>query len=432
MRDIIFLSFYIAMLLLSLGEPAVAVLAYMMTDFVRPQYVAYGFLTSLPLSMIWAFISAIAWFFIKDKPARITLGIKLLVLWCIWMTITTFMAEVQNAAWLKWNWAFKGALFTVFLPYFFNTRPQIEAAILVLILSISAHIIPVGLKTIVSGGGYQLSYGLYSGNTGLAEGSTLAMIAASLIPLYLWAGRYSGLITSLWRKKEFSIGMSFLALAASLGTFARTGLVSVVVLALAFAFLVKRKIVYILLLLVMVFAIQMLMGDRWLDRMKTMQDVEQEGSAMGRVAVWLWTIDYAKAHPFGGGFDVYRINEFKLDTKTKGVTYQIEGKAFHSIYFEVLGEQGIPGFALFMSMIVWMLLTLKYVQSKSRESLELKWIGMLASSLIVTTLVYLAGGAFIGVAYQPYFWYLYAITIAMRHYIEKYTEVTRQQSRDLL
>jgi putative inorganic carbon (HCO3(-)) transporter len=31
---------------------------------------------------------------------------------------------------------------------------------------------------------------------------------------------------------------------------------------------------------------------------------------------------------------------------------QLRGKAFHSIYFEVLGEQGIPGFVMYFSMIL--------------------------------------------------------------------------------
>ena len=37
-------------------------------------------------------------------------------------------------------------------------------------------------------------------------------------------------------------------------------------------------------------------------------------SASTRVAVWKWTIEFAKRHPFGGGFEAYRQNKLTYDT----------------------------------------------------------------------------------------------------------------------
>ena len=59
-------------------------------------------------------------------------------------------------------------------------------------------------------------------------------------------------------------------------------------------------------------------------------------------------------HPLGGGFDAYRGNRIRfntIDKESAGNTTDIEAtviedkaRAYHSSYFEMLGEQGWPGF----------------------------------------------------------------------------------------
>jgi len=161
-----------------------------------------------------------------------------------------------------------------------------------------------------------------------------------------------------------------------------------------------------------------------------MKGAGSESSAMGRVAVWLWTIDYVKEHPLGGGFEVYRINSGAMPMED-GTVLQFKSKAFHSIYFEVLGELGIPGLLLFLSMIAWSMLSLGKVRKLAKQHAELVWAGDAASALRIATLIFLVGGAFIGVAYQPYFWFLFGIGIALRHFADRAAaELSQQAKRD--
>ena len=77
------------------------------------------------------------------------------------------------------------------------------------------------------------------------------------------------------------------------------------------------------------------------------------GSRSGR-----WTWDYVQDHPFGGGFEAYRQNRIQVQTvnaQTAGEVQIVaaqteadEGRAYHSAYFEMLGEQGFPGLILFL------------------------------------------------------------------------------------
>jgi putative inorganic carbon (HCO3(-)) transporter len=418
MRGLVITFLYLLTFACGFQVPSIMALAYMWTDLVRPQYVAYSLITTLPLSMICAVLAIPAWFFCKDKPRRMTFGTAVLIVWAIWMTISTFNAVVQDAAWDKWNFAFKAALFAVLLPYFFNTRAQIEAAILTVLLSVGMNVISVGAKTIINGGGYGVDLAVTGGGYGLTEGSSFAMASASLIPLFFWGDKHVTLLPGGWLRKVLVWGMVALSISASLGTFARTGLVSMGVLAVAGFFAAKRKIVYVVVVFMIGSSMAGFMGSAWTERMDTMKSADGDSSAMGRVAAWLWTIDYVKEHPLGGGFDIYRTNTVHVQMADGSMLVE-NGKAFHSIYFEVLGELGLPGIAMFLSMLGWFLFSMQRVRRLTRKRPEYAWVSDAATALFIATLVFMAGGAFVGVAFQPYYWYLFGIGIAVIHYADR-------------
>ena len=93
-------------------------------------------------------------------------------------------------------------------------------------------------------------------------------------------------------------------------------------------------------------------------RMGTIKNHQADKSASTRLAVWKWTLDYAKEHPFGGGFEAYRGNSFtyKLPvarrtaaTPARSVSRTVTTRPRLSLgYFEMLGEQGLPGLALWL------------------------------------------------------------------------------------
>lgn len=416
LRGLLVLFVYMLITVYGFSMPHIFALAYIWTDLFRPQGVAQAIISGLPLSMISGVAAIIAWFFCKDKPGRITFGTAMMILWAIWMTICTYNAVVQDAAWIKWDWAFKSAVFAVLLPYFFNTREEIESGMLLVLIPIGANIIPVALKTLMGGGGYGADMAV-SGN-GLSESSTLAMVSASVVPLFLWVKDYSLIVAPDWLRKFLAWNLVVLAFICSLGTFARTGLVSMGLLLIIWFFRTRKKIRYLLIVAFLASSVSGFMGEAWTERMGTIQTAGSDASAMGRVAAWKWTIDYVNQHPMGGGFNVYFINSFSLPMDD-GSILEVKGKAFHSVYFEVLGELGYPGLVMFLAMIGWMFKTLLKIRKQARPHPELAWLADISMGLICSTLIYMLGGAFVGVAFQPYFWYLFGIGISLKHYTDR-------------
>jgi O-antigen ligase len=154
--------------------------------------------------------------------------------------------------------------------------------------------------------------------------------------------------------------------------------------------------------------------------MSTIETYNEDSSALGRIKVWQWTVEFIGSNPLGGGFDAYMHNRIAAVASDGTVQYLPEGtlggKAFHSVYFEVLGEQGIPGFIMYFLAIALTLLKLRALKKKWRNDAGMAWLAGLADALLTAIVVFLAGGAFVGIAYQPFIFYMLSLTVAIDQY----------------
>ena len=153
--DLALAGFVGLLLALGLKRPFFWVLAYIYIDVVAPQKIGWGFLNAMPVSLV-AFAAAFAgWLFLDTKQgSRFTLRQGLILALLAYCGITTLGAAFPEAAWAKWDWVWKALFFAAFLPLTLRTRLRIEAAALIMVLSIGTIIINGGLKTALGGGGY--------------------------------------------------------------------------------------------------------------------------------------------------------------------------------------------------------------------------------------------------------------------------------------
>jgi O-antigen ligase len=165
--------------------------------------------------------------------------------------------------------------------------------------------------------------------------------------------------------------------------------------------------------------------------METIGDHQADRSASTRLAVWQWTIQFAKDHPLGGGFDAYRQNKLSVDlvdTEASGNTTTIEtttveerARAYHSSYFEMLGEQGYPGLALWLLLHILGIWQMERVYRRHRRDPDPDgaWIAPLASALQRSQIVYLVGSAFVGIAFQPFCYMIVALQCGLWSWVRR-------------
>lgn len=438
MVDLFFLGFVGLFLFAGFKRPFLLVLAYTYIDIVAPQKVSWGILTHIPISLI-AFLAAFgAWLLVDDKRGvRFSFRQVLLLLLLAYCGMTTLGADFPDEALEKWAWVWKALLFAIFLPLTLRTRLRIEALALVMVLSIAVIVIGGGIKTLAGGGGYQTLKLLVNDNNGLYEGSIISCVAIAVIPLIVWLVRHGTVFPQSKATILFALALAFACLLMPVGTQARTGLICAAVLALISLRTVKNRALYLGVLGLAALIATPLLPDSFTKRMSTIENHSSDQSASTRVAVWKWTIEYAKAHPLGGGFEVYRQNKLVYHTverSTAGdnnVSYDSEqiveaGRAFHSSYFEMLGEQGYPGLALWLMLHglgVWQMEILRRRYGKRRQSdprwSELAWIAPLANALQQAQIVYLVGSLFVGIAFQPFCYMLVGLQCGLWSYARR-------------
>jgi putative inorganic carbon (hco3(-)) transporter len=149
-------------------------------------------------------------------------------------------------------------------------------------------------------------------------------------------------------------------------------------------------------------------SERWMARMSTITEYGAEASALTRIGVWRWTVGFVAENPMGGGFDAYRINRTVVPIEGQpGRVLEIQSRAFHSIYFEVLGEHGLPGLMLYLLLLVAMFLNLRAAARVGG------WVARLAGGIRQAALVYIISGLFVGIAFQPFLYYLVGASVAL-------------------
>jgi len=424
-HDLIFLGFLAALFAAGLRKPFILVLTYVYIDAVSPQRLTYYLLNTVPISLM-AVALAVGGFLLVDKKTNVRFAPRqaLIILLLCYCGMTTINADFPIEAADKWEWVWKALAFAAFLPLTLRTKLRIEALLLFMILSVATIIIVGGLKTAAGGGGYGELDLMVNNNSGLYEGSTISAVAIAIIPLILWFMKYGTIFPPDWRVKTFGLALIFACLLIPVGTSARTGLLCIVLLALLMLRLAKRKLPYIAGMVLLGLAAIPLLPSSFTERMDTIKTHDADESASTRVAVWGWTINYAKQHPFGGGFNAFLQNKVRYELKdasgdAQGVATD-KARAYHSAYFEMLGEQGYPGLIIWLCINIAGIFRMEKIRRRHRDPADpYIWAGGLAAALQAGQLIYMLGAAFVGIAFQPFIYMLIGAQIGLDTYLTR-------------
>ena len=210
-----------------------------------------------------------------------------------------------------------------------------------------------------------------------------------------------------WLRLGFTAAM-LLTLAAVISTYYRGALLAGA--AMLFALWIKsrnRTMVAAMIVAVVLVGLPFL-PQKWFDRMQTIETYQQDASAQGRLKMWKFAFCLARRYPItSGGFNsqeaYYLYPACRVDLP--------KVKAYHSNYFEVLGEHGFIGLFLYLAIGLAALLTASGIIRRTRDRPELAWSRDLAAMLQVSLIGYAVGGMFLNKAYFDLYWHLVAIIV---------------------
>jgi probable O-glycosylation ligase (exosortase A-associated) len=271
---------------------------------------------------------------------------------------------------------------------------------------------------------------MVSNNSGLYEGSIISTVAVAIVPLVLWFSNHGTIFKPDWKVKIFCYALVFACCMIPVGTSARTGLLCIVLAAVLLLRDAKRKMLYIGVIAAICVVAVPFLPSAFVSRMGTIKTYKADESASTRLAVWQWTWNYAKTHPFGGGFDMYRQDVLNYDLivaegtgsnmTLKHIPTSDRARAYHSSYFEMLGEQGWPGIVLWGGLNLIGIFRMEMLRRRYRKAgPEDAWVAPLAGALQSALLIYLLGASFVGIAFQPFIYQLIGAQIGLDTYLAR-------------
>ena len=250
------------------------------------------------------------------------------------------------------------------------------------------------------------------GHRGASSGGNTAIGLALIMVLPLM--RYCQVETqNRWVSWGLSASM-MLTVVAIIATHSRGALLGILGAGLWLIIKSGKKLRFAFIAVVLSVAVLSFMPQNWFDKMGTIQTYEEDRSALGRINAWWFAFNLAVDRPaVGGGFRVFSAQLFRK--------YAPEPEDFHdahSIYFEVLAEQGFLGLFLYLALGVAGYLLASRIIRRARGSPDLQWASSLAAMIQIALVGYAVSGAFLGLAYFDLYYHLLALLVLTKQQVE--------------
>jgi putative inorganic carbon (HCO3(-)) transporter len=380
MRDIALLVIFVAVLPFAIRFTWVAVLLWTWVSIMNPHKLAYGFANTAAALVSLAFNRDR--FRLPWQPV-----VMALVVFTLWMCVTTLFAINPELSWLQLNKVLKIQLMTLVAMIALRERKHIDLFVWVNVLSIGFYGLKGGLFTIATGGESRVwgpPGGFIEGNNEMA----LALVVALPLMNYL---RLVALRS--WVRVSLLVLM-VLCVVAAVGTQSRGAFLALVAMGVMLWTRSNRKWVTGTAVVLVAFTVIAFMPEAWEQRMRTIQSYDLDTSAMGRINAWWTTFNLASSRLTGGGFEIYTPEIFGRYAPDPSNI-----KVAHSIYFSVLGEHGFIGLFLFLMLWFMALRLSRRIRLAARKQPPRQWAHDLATMCQVSLVGYAVGGAFLSLAY---------------------------------
>jgi putative inorganic carbon (HCO3(-)) transporter len=338
LRAIFLYGLVILAVITALFRPFGGLLYYLWFSFGRPgDFLWPQFIIDYE---VWIAGATLLSYFLMEmgkSPIRLT-GMKLLLLLWIWFALTSLTAQIPLIAFPK-LWEYSRIFIMAFLTAgLANSEERIRSILYVLALSLgflgakgAYDAITTGFANSMKGPGGMMS-----------EQNEYALALNMGIPILFWLAKDNSKWWIRWSLRGMAAGCAIVVV----GTRSRSGLLGLIMAGLVLALFAKRKALIGAVVVASVVLLLLFGPQGALNRYKTIPTAAQvDPSAIGRLQAWSAAIKMVERHPVRGvglrNF-LYVFPQYSNDPP----------RVTHNAIFDLLSETGVPGCAIFLSMLV--------------------------------------------------------------------------------
>ena len=409
MRDLLITLFVIGAVPFILMRPYIGVYVWSWLSYMNPHRLSWGFAYSMPFAAITAGALAFGLIFTKDKNKFPFNAITIVwLIFLFWLTFSTFTAFNIEDSFVEWKRVIKIQSITLITLLLINNREKLIKLIWVIALSIGIFGIKGGVFVAATGG----SYRVWGPPDSFIEGNNELALALLMILPFMWFLRSQS--ENKWVRHALIVSI-LLCIFSIISSYSRGAFVASAVVMLIFWMKSSKKLFIGITLTVVAVSVLSFMPAHYFERINTIQDYGEDASALGRINAWYFAFNLASDHPLtGGGFGAF--------TKELFITYApdpLDHHDAHSIYFEVLGEQGFIGLFLFLTLWFLCYRSCTNIRKQVRGVERMEWADSLASMSQVSLVAYGVGGAFLGLAYYDLPYHIMAICVLCQMFVDR-------------
>lgn len=415
MRDIVVFLVVFATIPAIFMRPYIGVLVWSWLSYMNPHRLTWGPAHDFPFAQIIGVVTLLALLFSSERKRIPMNGVTVVwLLFVLWMNVTTLFALLEGPANLEWDRVMKIQFFSFISLMLMYGKDRMNYLVAVIVASIGFYSVKGGIFAILTGGSARV-YG--PAGSFIEDNNGLGLAVVMVLPLMVYV------LSRIEHKKLrlAMLGVIGLSVLSILSTQSRGAFLAVSATIAFVWWRSKRKLISGAIILIAAPMFYFSMPQSWHDRMATISTYQEDGSAMGRINAWGFAYNLARDRPLvGGGFRAFDPDLF--------LTYAPVPDDFHdahSIYFEVLGEHGFVGLALFLLLGLLTFRSAGKAVSASRDQPGLHWANELGRMLQACLVAYATGGLFLGLAYWDLYYHLVVLSVLLREHVERALQEAR-------
>jgi probable O-glycosylation ligase (exosortase A-associated) len=400
MRDFALLVLVCASLPVCFFQPFFGVLMWMWIAYFNPHRFMFSYMYNFPIAMAVAVPTVAGLFFTRkiNRPIFVRENIWLLVLWA-WFGLVyvnavhePFFAGHIAISQLELIRISKILLMTFVIIAVTTSEKRLKWVFLVTAFSFGVLALKGALFGLATGGGDRV-FG--PPESFIADNNSFGLALNMSLPSFYLLGRVEK-NKILRRALNLAFGCSIFCIIL---TYSRGGLLGLVAVLSLLAWRSKYRVVGLLLVATVALAVVSFAPPQWTARMNTLRQEGVDGSAQQRLVSWGTTWNFVQDYPLmGGSFYVLPDVPIFQKYKTGDLPGGFESSGPHSIYFQVLGEQGFAGFAIYFGLLISCLVSLVSLRRHTIRVPQLQWMSVYADIITVSLIGFLVSGAFLGFA----------------------------------
>jgi probable O-glycosylation ligase (exosortase A-associated) len=404
-RDIIVSLFIIGALPVCFRRPLAGLLLFSLLAYMRLQDLTWGFARFERWSFYVAIAMLAGWIASREKQAPpADLRVILLLFLPVWVVLSKIFAKGYAPLAIEGVIEYSKVIgIAVFTTMVVRTKEHLRAVMGIIGLSFAFYALKNGLATFLSGG----SLYIIRGPGGMLEDNNdFALAMAMSVPILVGLGLSE--LRPLY-KKWFALCVPLAGLTV-IATRSRGGALS---LGLALSIIIwrsKNRVAGIVLGVILAVIGLALAPAEWYERIATLQNVEDDGSAMGRIRAWKVARDMIMDNPiFGVGFERFQANY--LDYDPAGAGGGMKTRVAHNAYLQIWSETGTPAFLAYVGLMFLCLFDIWSVRREAKRKLERSWILYYCTAFEGAILTFMLGSTFLNRAHFDLIYHYFALVL---------------------